>query len=125
MTAPHDSEDAILVRRFLEKWKGVSGPKVALQVPDIEQKDVSRWRTGDWTRLTEPKRDAIKKDLERTRDAEREEKLIAARWMRLKADELEREARPLQASPAAAEKRAARIRRAGKDRSKKPGEGEA
>lgn len=92
-SAPVDgAEGKALVAAFVKKWEGVSGPKVADQVPGVEQGDVSRWRRGAWTYVTEAKAKAIRDDLQRTPDRVREEKLIAARWMRMKADELEREA---------------------------------
>lgn len=87
-----DPESEALVGVFLEKWKGVSGPKVAAQVDGVEQTDVSRWRRGTWTYLTEAKAQAIRDDLKRTPERDREEKLIAARWMRRMAEALELEA---------------------------------
>jgi hypothetical protein len=93
VTPPRTAEDGALMARFLAKWEGVSGPKVATQVEGVNQEDVSRWRRDKWTWLSEEKRSAITADLARTREREREEKLIAARWFRLKAGELEEEAR--------------------------------
>lgn len=61
--------DQELVRRFLARWEGVSGPRIERSVPGVTQSDVSRWRTGKWKRLTAPKARALREALQAPEEA--------------------------------------------------------
>lgn len=56
--------DRELVAAFLEVMDGYSGREISQMVPGITDNDVSRWRRGEWSRLTAAKRRAIRRYLD-------------------------------------------------------------
>ncbi len=62
-------DDKDLVREFLEFVADYSGQEIREMVPGVTDNDVSRWRRGDWTRITKAKRRAIKSFVEMRRVA--------------------------------------------------------
>lgn len=53
------SGDEELVAEFLDASSRLSGREAAERVPGVSQHDVSRWRRGEWTRLTSAKKRAL------------------------------------------------------------------
>lgn len=51
--------DRDLVGSFLSLLERYTGSTIASMVPGVTESDVSRWRSGKWTRLSSAKRDAL------------------------------------------------------------------
>lgn len=56
---PQTPSDVDLVAAFLTAVKDYSGHEVARMVADVTADDMSRWRRGEWKRISSPKRRAI------------------------------------------------------------------
>lgn len=59
VSALRDPSDATLVRDFLEAVDGFSQEEVERRVGGVTQNDLSRWRRGEWKRITAAKRRAL------------------------------------------------------------------
>lgn len=57
--------EQVLVQGFLDATADLSQHEVEERVPGVTQSDVSRWKRGDWVRLTAAKKRAIKEFLDR------------------------------------------------------------
>jgi hypothetical protein len=57
---PTDQE---LVKAFLDATLHMSQSEVGRQVPGVTQKDMSRWKVGNWQRLSNDKREALRRFL--------------------------------------------------------------
>lgn len=62
--------DQHLVSEFLKLLEPYTGSTIASMVPGVTESDVSRWRSGKWTRLSSAKRDALRGWLEASAEGE-------------------------------------------------------
>lgn len=53
---PPDNE---IIASFLASTEGLSQEEAGRRVPGVSQSDVSRWRRGEWKRLSDKKRHAL------------------------------------------------------------------
>ncbi len=61
---PAEPTDTELVAAFLARVEGLSTVKATHRAADIGHMDVSRWRRGEWKRLSGKKREALKSYLQ-------------------------------------------------------------